>query len=88
MDAPAGEIVLPKLLSDLRTQLDGLTVPRHCASVDACAKLPVKDTVDVGCSQSRVICKQIVDGFVNYCKLAVLLPGEDTTEESPVVWIL
>ena len=52
MDAPAGEIVLPKLLSDLRTQLDGLTVPRHCASVDSCAKLPIKDAVDVCCSQS------------------------------------
>lgn len=49
MDAPAGEIVLPKLLSDLRTQLDGLTVPRHCASVDSCAKLPIKDAVDVRC---------------------------------------
>ena len=49
MDAPAGEIVLPKLLSDLRTQLDGLTVPRHCASVDSCAKLTIKDAVDVRC---------------------------------------
>jgi len=47
MDASAGEIVLPKLLSDLGTQLDGLTVPRHCASVYSCAKLPIKDAVVV-----------------------------------------
>ena len=33
MDASAGEIVLPKLLGDLRAQLDGLVVPRHRASV-------------------------------------------------------
>ena len=48
MDASAGEIVLPKLLGDLRAQLDGLVVPRHRASVDSsteplkrCRVLPV-----------------------------------------------
>ena len=57
MYAPAGKIVLPKLLSDLRPQLDSLTVPRHCASVDSCAKLPIKDAVDVCCSQFGVVGK-------------------------------
>ena len=68
MDAPAGEIVLPKQLSDLRAQLDGLTVPRHCASMDSCAKLPIKDTVDVSRGKTWVICQQIVDGLLYLCK--------------------
>ena len=32
--------------------------------MDSCAKLPIEDTVDVSCSQSRVISQQIVDGLL------------------------
>ena len=53
-----------KLTNDRRTQVYGFPVPRHCSSMDARTKLPIKDSVDVCRGVFRVVRKKLVDGLL------------------------
>ena len=62
------QVVVMKLTNNRLSQIDGLTIPRNCSSVDARAELPIEDTIDVRCGEFRIVGKQVVNGQFDLSK--------------------
>ena len=80
-----------KLTNNGLVQVDGLSVPRNRSSVNACAKLPIKDTIDVCCGEFRIVGQQVINGLLNLGKACSgILELEnffDTEEHTHEEWI-